>query len=90
MSILFLDFHVAERDVSSFTRGKNSSLEEEEIKERSDWRSSLRESQNYSRFDYMELLFSIFLSIFLKKCRVTLEANLSAVHAKYRNRTWGF
>ena len=64
LSILFLDFHVAERDVSSFTRGKNSSLEEEEIKERSDWRSSLRESQNYSRFDYMELLFSIFLSIF--------------------------
>lgn len=58
------DFHVAERDVSSFTRGKNSSLEEEEIKERSDWRSSLRESQSYSRFDYMELLFSILLSIF--------------------------
>ncbi|XP_073236549.1 uncharacterized protein [Porites lutea] len=43
------DFHVAERDVSSFTRGKNSSLEEEEIKERSAWRSSLRESQKYSR-----------------------------------------
>ena len=64
MSSTFLDFHVAERDVSSFTRGKNSSLEEEEIKERSAWRSSLRESQKYSRFDYMESLFSVLLSFF--------------------------
>ena len=87
MSILFLDFHVAERDVSSFTRGKNSSLEEEEIKERNAWKPSLyRESQTYSRLDLIRgvIIFNIITNFFLIKCRVALEVNHHAVHAKYR------
>lgn len=66
LSILFLDFHVAERDVSSFTRGKNSSLEEEEIKERKAWKPLYRESQTYSRLDLIRgvIVFNIITNFF--------------------------